>query len=313
MPARVSNKLFKENIMKELLRTLAMIMLIMLFTTNLFAESTVVKFSDPSKPGLIKVAGNGNITIIGYNGPDVVIEIDSEEENVLNPPENEKAKGLKRISGSSVNVTHDKENNTIEITRSMKHKASLTIKVPFNTSFKTGKNGNNGSLSIGNIPDLVMNSVFRGLGGGMLKGDIIISNISGGIEVSTMDGDITLTDISGAVIANTMSGNIEITFKDYIKDKAMSYSVLDGDVDITLPSALKADLKVKNLDGDVFTDFDIELIPINTEEPSTSAEPFLPFNLGAMLGNNIYGKINGGGPEIRVTTLSGDIYIRKGK
>ena len=313
MPARVSIKLFKENIMKELLRPILMILLITLFATNLFAESTVVKFSDPSKPGLIKTTGNGNITITGYNGSDVVIEIDTEKEIVPNPPENEKTKGLKRISGSSVNIAPIKDENAIEITRSMKHKADLFIKVPFNTSFKIGTNANNESFSVGNIQNLVMNSVLSGVGGGMLIGDIEIRNISGDIEVSTMDGDITLTDISGTVVANVMSGNIVVTFRDYKKDKPMSFSTIKGDVDITLPSAIKADIKVKNLDGDVFTDFDIEMIPVSTEEKSSGADSFIGINLGAMLGNNIYGKINGGGPEIRVTTLDGDIYVRKGK
>ena len=93
----------------------------------------------------------------------------------------------------------------------------------------------------------------------------------------------------------------------------MSFSAMDGDIDITLPSALKADIKVKNLDGEVLTNFDIEMIPISTEGQNTGANNFTGINLGAMLGNNIYGKINGGGPEIRVTTLDGDIYVRKGE
>ena len=299
--------------MKELLRTILMILLIMLFAATVFAESTTMKFSDPSQPGLIKITGNGDITITGYSGSEVVIVTDTGEEDVETPPENEKAKGLKRISASTVNVIHNKDENSIEITRSMKHYADLTIKVPFNTSFKTGINGNTGSDSIGNIQNLVMNSVFSGLGGGILTGNIEISNISGDIEVSTMNGDITFTDISGTVVANTMRGNIEITFKDYKKDKPMSFSAMDGDIDITLPSALKADIKVKNLDGEVLTNFDIEMIPISTEGQNTGANNFTGINLGAMLGNNIYGKINGGGPEIRVTTLDGDIYVRKGE
>ncbi|MFC1540832.1 DUF4097 domain-containing protein [Candidatus Latescibacterota bacterium] len=299
--------------MKELFRTIAMILLIMLFTSVLFAESTTMKFSDSTKPGLINiVSGNGDITVTGYNGSDVIIEIESGSEQVLNPPEDEKAKGLKRISASSVTVAHDKEANAIKITRSMKNSGALTLRVPFNTSIKTGKNGSTGTDAYGNIQNMVMNSVFTGLGGGILDGNINISNISGDIEVSTMNGDITLTDISGTVLTNTMSGNIEITFKEYAKNKPMSFSAMNGDIDITLPSALKADLKIKSLDGDVNTDFDIEIIPISTEERSTGSDNFVGFNIGAMLGNNIYGKINGGGPEIRITTLDGNIYFRKG-
>ena len=307
--------------MKELLKTLVMILLIMLFAATVFAESTVVKFSDPSNPGLIKTSGSGNITITGYNGSDVIIETDSKEENVLNPPENEKTKGLKRISSSTVNVTQDKDENSITISRSIQHETNLAIKVPFNTSFKTGLNGNKENNSTGNIQNLVLTRVLAGMGGvGMLEGDIDVKNISGDIEASTVEGDITLTDISGIVLANTIEGNIEITFKEYKKNKPMSFSTIEGDVDVTLPSALKADLKIKNLDGDVFTDFDIKVMAVSTEEQnsvnvksSTRVDTFVWNNIGAMLGNNIYGKINGGGAEIRITTLDGNIYVRKGK
>ncbi|MBA7575040.1 hypothetical protein ES708_16856 [subsurface metagenome] len=73
---------------------------------------------------------------------------------------------------------------------------------------------------------------------------------------------------------------------------------------------MKADIKVKSLDGDFLTDFDIEMIPVSTEEKNSNTEPFIGM-YGALLGNNIYGKINGGGLEIRLTTLDGDVYFRK--
>ncbi|MFC1651443.1 hypothetical protein ACFL2X_07720 [Candidatus Latescibacterota bacterium] len=303
--------------MKEFLRTIMMILLIMLFTSTLFADSTVVKFSNPSKPGLIKVlSGNGDIKVTGYNGSDVIIDVDTIGEDVKNPTENGKSKGLKRISGSSVNVTHIKDENTIEISWSIKQYSALTIKVPFNSSFITGKNGDTDSASILyniNIQNIVMNSVFGENGGGSLSGNIEISNISGDIEASTMDGDITLTGVSGVVLANTMGGDIEVVFKEYKRDKSMSFSAMSGEIDVTLPPAVKVDIKAKNIEGEVLTDFDIEMIPVSTEVRETGSNRNAGFNLGAMLGNNIYGKINGGGPEIRFTTIDGDIYVRKGK
>ena len=63
--------------MKELFKTLLLILLITLFAATVFAESSIVKFSDPTKPGLLKTIGNGNVTITGYSGSDVVIDIES--------------------------------------------------------------------------------------------------------------------------------------------------------------------------------------------------------------------------------------------
>jgi hypothetical protein len=307
--------------MKTLFRTILMILLIMLIATTVFAESTTMKFSDPSEPGLIKVTGNGDITVTGYNGTDVIIETEAGEESAENPVENEKAKGLKRISGSSVNVINSKDSNTIEINRSMQDENSLTIKVPINTSFKTGQNGSTGWVETSkknkmfkqNIQNMVINSVFTGLGGGILEGDIDISNLSGDIEASTLNGNITLQDVSGTVLINTVDGDIEAAIKNIKNDRPMSFSTVDGDIDITIPSSTKADLKVKTVDGEVFTDFEIELIALTTEEQNTASSGFVGLNFGHMLGNTIYGKINGGGPEIRMSNIDGDIYVRKGQ
>jgi len=84
---------------------------------------------------------------------------------------------------------------------------------------------------------------------------------------------------------------------------------MNGKVDVTLPSNLKATLKMRSDNGDIFTDFDVQLRPA----PADS-------NTGARKGGRyrvevnraIYGAVNGGGPEIELRTFNGSVFLRKG-
>ncbi len=302
-----------------------MILLIIMFTASVFAETTTMQFSDPSKPGTIVVTGNGDVTVTGYDGVEVVIEtVFDTKENEKNQEreleQNERAKGLRRIAGESVNVVNDKGSNTIQINRSMQNNSDLVLRVPFNTTFKTGQNNLHstgeayGEQSFQHsIQNIVVNSVFTGLGGGIMEGDIEITGLTGNIEASTLNGDFILKEVSGSVIVNTVGGDIEVVYKKGAVAKPMSFSTVDGFIDLTLPPSAKADVRIKTVDGDPLTDFDIEMVPITTEErDSGETLPMAGLRYFPSMGNSINGKINGGGPEIRMSSIDGDIYLRKG-
>ena len=142
-----------------------------------------------------------------------------------------------------------------------------------------------------NIQDIVISSVFTGLGGGIMEGDIEITGLTGDIDASSLNGNFVLNDVSGSVILNTV----------------------DGFIDLTLPHSEKADVRLKTVDGDVLTDLDIEMVPITTEERNSGDTlPTVGLRFGPSMGNSVYGKINGGGPKIRMSSIDGNIYLRKG-
>jgi len=52
---------------------------------------------------------------------------------------------------------------------------------------------------------------------------------------------------------------------------------------------------------------------VEKKKTSTHSDPPNVFGLIGFPGNNIFGKINGGGQEIQLRTVNGNIYVRKGK
>jgi DUF4097 and DUF4098 domain-containing protein YvlB len=87
----------------------------------------------------------------------------------------------------------------------------------------------------------------------------------------------------------------------------MAFSTLNGDVRVTLPADTKANLKLKSDNGDVFSDFDIDI----DKTPSKIDKVTEPGMYKIKKDDWVYGKINGGGPEMIMKNMMGDIYVKK--
>ena len=270
--------------------------LVLIASTMLAQENKVdratVPFSDPSQPGEVHIrVFRGGITVTGYSGKEVIVEAavrgtmiqEKEDEEV-----SEKARGMRLIRSSSTGLTITEENNVMNIgSQSLKYPVDISVQVPFRSTLKLG---------------------------GFNEGDIVVEKITGELEISNHNGSITLTDITGSVVANTFNGELNVTFAGISPDKPMSFSTWNGDVDVTLPRTFKGDVKMRSEQGDIYSDFDVQIKPQpqgqnQTEARSTGIKEGEKFKIA--FDKTIYGAVNGGGPEFSFKTFNGDIYIRK--
>ena len=125
------------------------------------------------------------------------------------------------------------------------------------------------------------------------------------IDASTTNGSVRLTDISGTVVAHSLNGSIRATVNRIDQTKPLSFSTLNGTIDVTLPSDSRANVKFKSDHGDIYSDFDIAL----TGTGATSEESGGSYRV--RVDKIIQGAINGGGVEASFYTLNGKIYLRK--
>ncbi|MBN2245186.1 MAG: DUF4097 family beta strand repeat protein [Candidatus Aminicenantes bacterium] len=249
-------------------------------------DRAAVPLSDPSQPAMVKVSTfRGAISVKGYNGQDVIVEAQARSRKIEKESTGEKARGMKLIPMSATGLTVTEESNEVNIkVESLKYAVDLTIQVPVSSSLKVS---------------------------GFNEGDILVENISGEIEATNHNGGITLTGISGNVIANTFNGELLVTFKQIDPDKPMAFSSFNGDVDVTFPGEIKADVKMKSEMGDIYSDYEIQIMPVQTQKKEEEKDEEGRYQIS--FDKTIFGKINGGGPEYTFKNFNGDIYIRKAK
>ncbi|MFC1495399.1 DUF4097 family beta strand repeat-containing protein [Thermodesulfobacteriota bacterium] len=293
---------------------------------------SVVEFGDPNAEKIIQFTGNGDLNVTGYNGNKVVISTD--KKIFKDDKVSEKAKGLKKIGGGGFNIINNKKNNIVIISRPIDEEIDLDVKVPNNSILKFGSDinkdtyGNSGfmnKLLTGivkpvkpgkpNQNGFVTGIIGRTLSGvfyGIMEGEINIKNFAGSIEVNTVDGDINAENIEGEVIASTVDGDITVTFKKLNKDGALYFSSVDGDIDITLPKGTKADIMARTMEGDVYSGFEGDVTMGREVEDETATTEHKTNFLNIFQSNYITTRINGGGHDVYLNTIDGDIYIRKG-
>jgi hypothetical protein len=247
-------------------------------------EKQTIQFSNPSAPRKLNVELMvGSVTVKGYDGQDAIIEYSSNGNRddyyrrgrAQEPP----PPGMHRIGGGrSLEISED--NNVVTVRAGiMRPINEMNIQVPTDTSV-----------------------TVKTLSGKA----ITIENISGEIEANNMNGQVIVTNASGPVVAHSMNGKVTASLNRVPSGKDMSFSTFNGDVDVTFPADAKANLKMRADNGDIYTDFDVKL---NAQSPIVVTRPG---NKPKFKENGMQsGTINGGGPEIQLTTFNGRILIHK--
>jgi hypothetical protein len=246
------------------------------------SERLAVPLSDPSRPAVLEIAlFMGDIHVEAYEGNEIVIVADAPVRN-SNVPEEPRADGLKRIQSSTMGLNVEEDGNTVSVRMDFSPRnVDLEIRVPRRTS--------------------VHASLVNG-------GDVEIVGVDGVHELSNVNGDIVATDVAGSAVINSTNGEVHATFREVDTARPMSIASFNGDVDVTLPAGLAADLIVTSQQGDVYTDFDvvIEQDPTTVERNQDAGG-----RTRVRMQRATRYAINGGGPDIHIRTFNGDIMIRK--
>lgn len=248
------------------------------------ADRVTVPFRDPSRPGTLRVdLINGSVTVRGYDGKDAIIESsgrsrDRERNRSRNIPD-----GMHRIdnNGSGLDIVED--NNVITIKGGFAGSADVVMQVPRQTSLN-----------------------LKSLNGGK----ILVENIAGEIDAENLNGSIEVTNASGAVVAHSQNGKITVSLNRVTPNKSMSFVTMNGTVDVTLPADVKANVRMKTENGEIWSDFDVKLDPTN-RPPVVDDQRKSGGRYHVRIDKSIYGTINGGGPELIMQTYNGSILIHR--
>jgi len=275
--------------MKGMIRICNAALLCALLASSAVAQQSVqpttdritVPFSDPERPGTLKVnLLDGAVTIKGSNRRDVLFVANSQEaRDVLRRRQQaEPPAGMRRLTQPGGFGVEERDNE-MSVSSAFNREINLAVEVPTRTKLRVS----------------------------IVNGGVTVDSVDSEIEINTVDGAITLTNVGGSVVAHAVDGNITATVARVAPQAPMAFTSLNGDIDVSLPAAVKTNLRLRSDQGDVFTDFDVQVIA------SASANQTQRNGRGVRIDVNrsIYGTVNGGGPDFELRTFDGNIYVRK--
>jgi hypothetical protein len=262
-------------------------------------ERIVVPLTDAARPVTLNASlFRGSIVVTAHDRNEVVVvaretaggdgddEDEDEDEDFDtdrdDPEDAGRAQGLRRIPTTSLGMTVAERDNVVSIELDFAQRNyALEILVPRRTSVRA--------------------SMVQG-------GDLKITGVTGEHELENVNGEILGVDIGGALVASTTNGKIQVSFTEVMPSKAMSFSTFNGDVDVTFPARLAAMLHINSGRGDVLTDFDVEVQPV---QPSVVERGGDGERYRVRVERETRVAVGGGGPDMHFKTFNGDVTIRK--
>jgi DUF4097 and DUF4098 domain-containing protein YvlB len=196
-----------------------------------------IAFSDPSKPGTLKIhVWHGDVSIHGADVNEVTVKSDSTA--VMPTPRKD---GLRVLSTSANFVLSEKGNVAV---------------------LEYGGEGWSGGSSDFDITVPRSTSVVVS---NSAHGDLSCTGVSGDIDVRTMGGDVRLEDVTGGALVETMHGEIGVDVKSLAPGRPLSFTSMHGEVTIHLPADAKANVLFHTHRGVILTNFDDKVLVTKTE------------------------------------------------
>ncbi len=231
----------------------------------------------------------GDVKVEGYNGNQVMIEID--ETIMANKAEDlEEAKksfkpGFDQKADSIIAYTAEPYDSRPNIgsnnaRRNYTIKLDYTVKVPNNINIKVS----------------TVNS-----------GEVIVKDVYSTLNASNVNGPVTIVNAKGITNAHTVNGNITASYL-AIPPDASGYKTVNGKVEVSYPSSLSADMQLRSMNGQFYTDFpNAEKLPTEITKTESRKDNAIVYRLN----KSTKIRVGNGGKLFKFETLNGNIYIKK--
>lgn len=219
------------------------------------------------------------VTVEGYDGNQVVFHSERDEQE-----KDPRAKGLRAINGNGL------EDNT-----------GLGINVVENGATTEVRQvaSSNQDIKIMVPKGVIVSFSCRSVEAGTVR----FKNLDNEIEISTEYNSVELENVTGPATVKALYGGVTAKFNDHIKGPISIVSVYAA-VDITIPGDTKANVNLSSSHGEILAAAGLKIEMAKHDE-------------GGMVryggANDVEGKLNGGGIELKLSSEYGKIYLRETK
>lgn len=143
-----------------------------------------------------------------------------------------------------------------------------------------------------------------------VSGNIVVKDVSGESDITAVSGDVECRDVTGDLTLRTTSGDATVTGGQL---RRFNLNTVSGDFTIETPLAVGEHYFAKTVSGDLQL-----IVPPDTAATVTmrtlsgDVQSELPADIIKMGRRNWQGRINGGGANVEMHSVSGDLRIVQG-
>lgn len=264
----------------------------------------VLKFTGTAKQKALKIDNIfGSIDLLGYSGKDVKLSA----KKTIKAKSEEKAREAQKdvkldisAEGDNIDIIVDgpfrDEDGKVRWDCKLGYTVQydFELKVPHNTTLDL-KTINEGFVK---VKDIKGNIKLRNV-----NGVIEVGNIAGDFSIVTVNGKVLVSGITGSGKAHTVNGKVKVDF-DRNPGSDCSFKTINGNLEISFQKNLSADFRLKTFNGDIYSDFPAKYLPTAPAKGERKNGKFIyRSNRSQAI------RIGNGGPEIKMDTLNGNIYI----
>ena len=127
---------------------------------------------------------------------------------------------------------------------------------------------------------------------GTVNGEVAVDGATSEVRAGTVNGGVEAYSSGGPVTASTVNGNVHVRMGKLTGDSDLHYATVNGNVVVEFLGDVNADIELTTVNGRLQSDFPLAL-----------QGRIDPRHLRATIGN--------GGRRIRLTTVNGNVELRK--
>lgn len=130
------------------------------------------------------------------------------------------------------------------------------------------------------------------IGVSTVNGAIGVEGATSEVDASSVNGEVEATSSGGPVSASTVNGSVTARMGRFENDQDLSFSTVNGSVIVEFTGDLDADVELSTVNGSFHTDYPVTLN-------------------GRLDPRHLRAKIGRGGPKIHLSTVNGNVELRR--
>lgn len=273
-----------------------------------------LQFNKKSNDNLLIVNNvNGNITVEGYSGSTILVEV---EKYIRGKDQRKLAQGKEEVQ---VGV-HEEDSDILVYMKTPCTEVKSKLDDKGKWHWRTWKN----NCNWGNGIHFNLNYVIKVPYGTNIElstvndGEIVVKNVSGSVHTNNINGGIFLKEISGKTHAHSINGDVEIKYTKNPTEDSRYYS-LNGDINAYYQKGLAATMTFESFNGDFFTNLeDVQVLPtviqkIKTKNKGKVKHKNKKKNKGIKykIGGKSKMQVRDGEVLLDFETFNGNVYIKE--